>query len=521
MVVFTFMTRRVISNCYTIEKMVKQKTKRQTKQATHSQTTDKNQRERGCEDIHCVNDEDTNAIRQKLLQWYDKNKRDLPWRRYAVDEKDPNIKAYAVWVSEIMLQQTQVATVIDYYTRWMTKWPTLQALSMASLEEVNEMWSGLGYYSRGRRLHEGACKVVSELGCNIPDNADDLLKQLPGVGRYTAGAIASIAFNQATGLVDGNVVRVFARLRAIGADSTSQPVTDRLWSLANTLVDPERPGDFNQGLMELGATVCTPKTPLCAKCPLQSHCLAYQQVEREKHVLQSHLVKSNTVDVSSPEIPDIECIGEDCKLCIPPSDPWQYDLGVQNYPRKPKKKAPREERTGVCVLCDKQNPKMPRYLITQRPETGLLANLWEFPNFKLEENGRKEKLNSGSFLESTLSIDSSDTIDQQHIGEVVHIFSHIHQTYLVDSLCINERGVNNIANDCNGQATKWVTKEELLSSAISTAMKKVFKAFESKKSGSPVKNKGSKRKSEKTLNTGGTKSKQLAMDMFFKPKSKT
>uniref|UniRef100_A0A672LJS4 Adenine DNA glycosylase n=1 Tax=Sinocyclocheilus grahami TaxID=75366 RepID=A0A672LJS4_SINGR len=162
-----------------------------------------------------------------------------------------------------MLQQTQVATVIDYYDRWMKRWPTVEKLAAATLEEVNQMWVGLGYYSRGRRLHEGAQKVVSELDGQMPKTTAGLLKQLPGVGRYTAGAISSIALGQVTGAVDGNVIRVLCHA---------------LWTISGTLVDPERPGDFNQVMMELDARVCTPKSPLCSQCPVQNHRHAFRKV---------------------------------------------------------------------------------------------------------------------------------------------------------------------------------------------------------------------------------------------------
>ncbi|KAK2106644.1 hypothetical protein P7K49_016158 [Saguinus oedipus] len=226
------------------------------------------------------------AFRGSLLSWYDQKKRDLPWRQQAEDEVDLDRRAYAVWVSEVMLQQTQVATVMNYYTKWMQKWPTLQDLASASLEEVNQLWAGLGYYSRGRRLQEGAQKVVEKLGGHMPRTAETLQQLLPGVGRYTAGAIASIAFGQAdslaplcqaTSVVDGNVARVLCRVRAIGADPSSNLVSQQLWSLAQQLVDPARPGDFNQAAMELGATVCTPQRPLCSQCPVQSLCRARQR----------------------------------------------------------------------------------------------------------------------------------------------------------------------------------------------------------------------------------------------------
>ncbi|XP_077815386.1 adenine DNA glycosylase isoform X35 [Macaca mulatta] len=245
------------------------------------------------------------AFRRSLLSWYDQEKRDLPWRRRAEDEVDPDRRAYAVWVSEVMLQQTQVATVINYYTGWM--------------QEVNQLWAGLGYYSRGRRLQEGARKVVEELGGHMPRTAETLQQLLPGVGRYTAGAIASIAFGQATGVVDGNVARVLCRVRAIGADPSSTLVSQRLWGLAQQLVDPARPGDFNQAAMELGATVCTPQRPLCSQCPVQSLCRARQRVEREQ-LLASRSLSGN---------PDVEECGLLAGLWEFPSVTWEPSEQLQ------------------------------------------------------------------------------------------------------------------------------------------------------------------------------------------------
>ncbi|NWJ10207.1 MUTYH glycosylase, partial [Crypturellus undulatus] len=316
------------------------------------------------------------AVRRALLAWYDSCKRDLPWRARAANEPDVDRRAYAVWVSEIMLQQTQVATVIDYYNRWMQKWPTLQALAAASLEEVNELWAGLGYYSRGRRLQEAARKVVSELAGRMPRTAEDLQKLLPGVGRYTAGAIASISYGQATGVVDGNVIRVLCRLRCIGADSSSPAVLDQLWDMANVLVDRSRPGDFNQALMELGATVCMPKAPLCEECPVKQHCHA-----RRRRLLGT-----------CPAVPDVEdCDVGGCPLCPPATEPWDSSLGVTNFPRKAAKKQPRAARTATCVLEHRGRRGAPRYLIVQRPSSGLLAGLWEFPSLPLALGLQEEK----------------------------------------------------------------------------------------------------------------------------------
>ncbi|NXO69813.1 MUTYH glycosylase, partial [Phainopepla nitens] len=420
------------------------------------------------------------ALRRNLLAWYDRCKRDLPWRALAATEPDADRRGYAVWVSEIMLQQTQVATVIDYYNRWMQKWPTLQALARASLEvsvagagcslcpwlsvntvlclseqEVNELWAGLGYYSRGKRLQEAARKVVSELAGRMPRTAEELQQLLPGVGRYTAGAIASISYGQATGAVDGNVIRVLCRLRCIGADSSSPAVVDRLWDMANVLVDRSRPGDFNQALMELGATVCVPKAPLCGECPVKQHCQAWRRKLFGK----------------APPVPDVEDCGVgDCPLCLPATEPWDSSLGVTNFPRKAAKKPPRAMRTATCVLERRGCHGAPEYLIVQRPSSGLLAGLWEFPSLPLAQDLQEEKEREqlADHLQAWMGRPVAAK-GLQFIGEVIHIFSHIHQTYVVYSLHLD----GDVTLDPALSPSRWVTEDEFHASAVSTAMKKV------------------------------------------------
>ncbi len=203
-----------------------------------------------------------------LLSWYHTGHRDLPWRR----TRDP----YAIWVSEIMLQQTQVATVVPYYNRFMERFPTVEALAMASEDEVLRLWSGLGYYARARHLHRGAQEVLSRHGGRIPGEVDELLR-LAGVGRYTAGAIASIAFGSSAPILDGNVIRVLCRLYGLRGDPKRAPLRGRLWQLAEALIPEGEAGDFNQALMELGATVCTPAAPRCDVCPLAERCEARRQ----------------------------------------------------------------------------------------------------------------------------------------------------------------------------------------------------------------------------------------------------
>ena len=255
--------------------------------------------------------------RAALLRWYDRNRRDLPWRR----TRDP----YAIWISETMLQQTRVEAVIPYYERFLAQFPTLKDLATADVEEVYERWAGLGYYSRARNLHAAAQRVVEDLGGRLPDDAASL-RELPGIGRYTAGALASIAFDRPEPIVDGNVARVLARLHGIREDVKSKPVVDRLWREAAALADGPRPGDLNQALMELGATVCTPRSPRCLACPVRGHC-------------------------------DAAAAGD-----------------AEALPVKAPKKAPKlVEATAAWIERDG------RVLAVRRPPGGLLGGLWELP----------------------------------------------------------------------------------------------------------------------------------------------
>ncbi|HLJ55591.1 MAG TPA: A/G-specific adenine glycosylase [Chthonomonadaceae bacterium] len=207
---------------------------------------------------------DTRDIAAPLVAWYRAHKRDLPWRVGS---------PYAVWISEIMLQQTQVATVVPYFLRFMERFPSVEALAAAPIDDVLRHWAGLGYYARARNLHRAAQIVAAEHGGRVPDTAA-AIRALPGIGRYTAGAILSIAYGVPLPLVDGNVVRVLSRLTGMRGDPKSAANQAALWTLAERLVPAVRPCDFNQGLMELGALVCRPDEPLCEQCPLLPHCVA-------------------------------------------------------------------------------------------------------------------------------------------------------------------------------------------------------------------------------------------------------
>ena len=204
-------------------------------------------------------------FRRRLLSWFTRRKRDLPWRR----TRDP----YAIWISEIMLQQTRVAAVIPYYERFFARFPTVQSLARARAETVLEHWAGLGYYTRARNMHQAAKEIsVRHVGHFPRDHAAAL--DLPGIGRYTAAAVLSIAYGEPLAVLDGNVARVLARLGAVRGDLRSPPLWRNLETSAQTLLARKAPGDWNQAMMELGATICIPKSPRCGECPVSPWCRA-------------------------------------------------------------------------------------------------------------------------------------------------------------------------------------------------------------------------------------------------------
>ena len=218
-----------------------------------------------------VQEQDRSAL---LLAWYDRHRRHLPWRALPGERSDP----YRVWLSEIMLQQTGVKWVAPYFEKFVARWPSVDAIGQASLDDVLRMWAGLGYYSRARNLHACAVTVLHDHGGVFPDT-DEGLRKLPGIGPYTAAAIAAIAFDRRTMPVDGNIERVVSRLFAV--EEALPKAKPRIQELAQTLLGPDRAGDSAQALMDLGATICTPKKPACALCPLNDNCLARIRGEQE------------------------------------------------------------------------------------------------------------------------------------------------------------------------------------------------------------------------------------------------
>jgi A/G-specific adenine glycosylase len=223
------------------------------------------------------------TIAQRLIVWHADQQRDLPWRAAPAGQRD----AYEVWVSEIMAQQTRIATVVDYFTRWMARFPSLESLAGADQQEVLKLWEGLGYYSRARNLHRASQVVVEQYGGEIPSSRVELLK-LPGIGAYTAGAILSLAFGQAEPILDGNVKRVLARLWDMDRSIDETATTNELWRLAGEIVcaaPTGKAGEVNEGLMELGGLVCTPQNPRCLLCPLAALCRsALNETQSERPV---------------------------------------------------------------------------------------------------------------------------------------------------------------------------------------------------------------------------------------------
>jgi len=256
-------------------------------------------------------------LTQSLMDWYAKNRRDLPWRRTHAP--------YAIWVSEVMLQQTQVKTVVPYYLKFMALYPAVDDLARAELQQVLKAWEGLGYYSRARNLHRAARIVSHEMPHGIPDQWDDL-RRLPGIGNYIASALLSIAFEKPFAVVDGNVKRVLSRLFTLAAPVNQSASHDAFQQQADKLLDHQRPGDYNQAIMELGALVCLPRNPSCSQCPASPFCRAAAQGV------------------------------------------------VADFPKR-NKRPPVPTKDLVAAVIWKRG----RLLLTQRPTQGLLGGLWELP----------------------------------------------------------------------------------------------------------------------------------------------
>lgn len=326
----------------------------------------------------------------RLLAWAKQHLRDLPWRH----TRDP----YHIWVAEVMLQQTQASTVAPFFTRWLAQFPTIEALATAPIDQVLKAWEGLGYYARARHLHQAAQCILSEHEGRLPADRDQLLA-LPGIGPYTAGAILSIAFGQDEPVLDGNVRRVLCRVFNITTDPRRASTQRRLWELARSLLPPGRAGDFNQAIMDLGATICTPRSPLCPQCPLMDLCEA------------AHLGVQEQRPVS-----------------------------------RPRRRIPHYDVTAAIIWRDGQ------VLITQRPLEDMLGGLWEFPGGKREP---------GETLADCLKREIREELGVEIIvGEplppIRHAYSHFRIT-LYPFHCQIQRGEPQ-ALGC--AAWRWVTPDQ-------------------------------------------------------------
>jgi A/G-specific adenine glycosylase len=279
----------------------------------------------------------------QLLNWYKVNKRSLPWRV-------PGLSPYAVWVSEIMLQQTRVETVIPYYEKWMRIFPTVRALARAPEQAILNAWEGLGYYSRARNFHKAARMVVEKYGGELPRDLDELQK-LPGIGRYTAGALASIIFGMDEPALDGNLKRVYARLFDVNEPVDSPAGEKILWKLAKENLPNGKAADFNQALMDLGSMICLPRNPRCLLCPLMYICKACQNGTQELRPVKR-----------------------------PRKDVPQYVHATAIIVRRI---VPNASPKGA-------NPPHEKVLLAQRPATGLLGGMWEFPNGRVNQNPARE-----------------------------------------------------------------------------------------------------------------------------------
>ncbi len=342
-------------------------------------------------------------LQQRLLTWYRENKRDLPWRR----TKDP----YAIWLSEIMLQQTRVETVIPYYDRFLTAYPTVHSLAEAPLEDVLTKWSGLGYYRRARTLHAAAQQVSRDRGGIFPSEASEL-REIRGIGPYTAGAVASIAFDRAAALVDGNVARVFARFFAVNDDIRKPAGVAKIWKIAEELVPKKNPGDYNQALMELGATICTPRAPRCLLCPVNDLC------EARKRGLENDLPI----------------------------------MGAKKAPRAWSRAALVVERAGEVLLVKRRGDR-------------LFGGMWEPPAVDVEKSAAPTRA-----LEKMLGLKDVHYTEKE---AVKHVLSHRKMDVAV--FAANTKKVTFVPTDEYDEA-RWVSLDALAELPTSTLCKKILAA---------------------------------------------
>ncbi|NJM96227.1 MAG: A/G-specific adenine glycosylase [Phormidesmis sp. RL_2_1] len=353
-------------------------------------------------------------LRRELLTWYADQGRDLPWRH----SRDP----YAIWISEIMLQQTQVKTVIPYYERWLDKFSTIEALAAADQQTVLKLWEGLGYYARARNLHKAAQQIVYEYGGQFPRTLADAQK-LKGIGRTTAGGILSAAFNLPTAILDGNVKRVIARMVAFPA--VPNRALDQLWHISEQLLDPQQPRNFNQAIMDLGATLCTRHQPACLRCPWQTHCAAYNQ------------------------------------------------NAVSQFPMTESRQPIPHKHIGVAVITDAQG----NILIDRRKQEGLLGGLWEFPGGKIEP---------GESVEECIRREITEELGIEiEVGSRLITIEHAYTHFKVTLNVFNCRHLSGEPQPIECDEVKWVTLDEIDEYPFPKANGKIIEAMRQQAQQSP------------------------------------
>lgn len=368
------------------------------------------------------------SFQEEFIDWYEKEKRNLPWR--------VNLDPYRIWISEIMLQQTRVDTVIDYYYRFMEWFPTIKDLAEAPDDRLLKAWEGLGYYSRARNLKVAAQQIMTEFDGQMPQTIDEI-RQLKGIGPYTAGAIGSIAFQLPEPAIDGNVMRVVSRLFEINDDIAKASSRKVFEEAMYKIIDRERPGDFNQAMMDLGSAICTPTSPKCEECPIQKYCLSYGM---------------NT---------------------------------MTEYPVKSKKQKPKDVYYVGGIIENNQQ----EFLLEKRDAKGLLANMWLFPieevskerfEFLQKSRVKEEQQLSLEFEEPLLVAEENSEIfekypkvvwQKRNLGEVVHIFSHLKWHILV--FYGRQTGPISINDNQN-----WTTPEEFSNYVFPKPQQKMVELYQ-------------------------------------------
>jgi A/G-specific adenine glycosylase len=353
-------------------------------------------------------------LRHDLLTWYSKTGRDLPWR----NTRDP----YAIWISEIMLQQTQVKTVIPYYERWLEAFPAIAPLATADLQQVLKLWEGLGYYARARNLHKAAQKVFNKYNGVFPNTYEAVIA-LPGIGQTTAGGILSAAFNQPLPILDGNVKRVLARL--VGLEQPPKLAMKQLWQQSTEILDPQNPRDFNQALMDLGATICTAKQPNCANCPWGGA----SPVQRQS-----------------------------------PCHAYRFNLQSQLPMTEPRAPLPHKQ-IGVAVIWNDDR----QILIDRRKPEGLLGGLWEFPGGKIEP---------GETVEACIIREIQEELGIEiAVGDRLLTLDHAYTHFRVTLNVHHCRYLKGEPQPLECDEIRWVQPDELSQFAFPKANVKIIEAL--------------------------------------------